>query len=774
MKTRRLLVPLGALGWAVALLVAGGLVLAQETAPQGRGASGEPIGTAFTYQGRLVQGGEPVTAICDMDFLLYDDADKGDQVGTTIAAAVPITDGYFTRQLDFGGKAFVYGEARWLEVQIECPGDTSYTKLPRQELTAAPFATFAKHTRWDGIGDMPEGFSDDLDGVEYADVIVVAKSGGDYASVQAGIDGAGARSAQDPALVWIAPGVYAESVSLRPHVHLRGSGQHLTAISSTVSNSSWPPSAATLVLTRNTTVADLRIVNPGAGSYKVGVLAGSGVTGTALVDIAVLVDGGGTNHHGLVASGPGTALALTRVDALSEDGSWNYGLTVRNGADIVADGGSFVGRGGSNNCRGIFVTGTGTHLAATGVTARGTGCALYNYGVDNFDGGHVTLDGCSNLGSGGTYARGIYNAFGAELVGTSSVLRAQGGAGTSMGLYNRNAGVASLRHGSIQACGGGDATGIRNDGAGSALELDGVIVTAQGDSNDVFGMENAGGGVAKLYGVRLSADGGATSRGLENIGSDTVAHGTFISASGTIGSYGLVNHNGGAATWFDGTIESSGGNDSWAVDNRNQGSTLEATGTTMRAADGLHRSFGVANTEGARAHLRDCTIQAEVGTDGTPNVYGIMNSHGSLPGAVATVFGDDLAVVAEGLGSSGCSAVLNESAGVVHLRGGTYVARHGWDSHALHNGGGWPGSQLYVTGVTAVSEGVPVESYALYNESLTLAEVGNSRLDAGDLSVVGAGGTVTVTLSTLGKPVSGTVSCVGVARGGTFMASGCP
>ncbi len=104
------------------------------------------MGTAFTYQGRLVKNGAPVgspaAVVCNLTFRLYDDATGGDQVGLSPQGpfAVTIDRGLFTQHLDFGGSA-INGDARWLEIAVQCPGDAMPRVLPpRQELKPAPHA----------------------------------------------------------------------------------------------------------------------------------------------------------------------------------------------------------------------------------------------------------------------------------------------------------------------------------------------------------------------------------------------------------------------------------------------------------------------------------------------------------------------------------------------------------------------------------------------------------------------------------------------------------
>jgi len=104
-----------------------------------------PLGTEFTYQGVLADGGVPASGDFDFRFLLYDADVGGSQVGSIVYVEdVTATEGRFTTQLDFG--SVFDGIALWLEVGVREGSSTgTYTVLsPRQELTAAPFAQHAQ------------------------------------------------------------------------------------------------------------------------------------------------------------------------------------------------------------------------------------------------------------------------------------------------------------------------------------------------------------------------------------------------------------------------------------------------------------------------------------------------------------------------------------------------------------------------------------------------------------------------------------------------------
>lgn len=106
-----------------------------------------PLGTAFTYQGQLNKSGSAVTSTADFQFTLFDDPTAGNQIGATVPLnAVSVSNGLFTAPLDFGVAAFD-GNNRWLQIAVRSPaGSGGFTALnPRQPLTAAPYALYARN-----------------------------------------------------------------------------------------------------------------------------------------------------------------------------------------------------------------------------------------------------------------------------------------------------------------------------------------------------------------------------------------------------------------------------------------------------------------------------------------------------------------------------------------------------------------------------------------------------------------------------------------------------
>lgn len=114
-----------------------------------KAAAQTPLGTTFTYQGKLENTGQPASGLHDLRFQMFTLAAGGTQVGSTICVdGVDVVDGLFTASLDFG--AAFDGDQRFLQVSVRADGTPgncasgTYTMLtPRQPLTAVPYALYA-------------------------------------------------------------------------------------------------------------------------------------------------------------------------------------------------------------------------------------------------------------------------------------------------------------------------------------------------------------------------------------------------------------------------------------------------------------------------------------------------------------------------------------------------------------------------------------------------------------------------------------------------------
>ena len=137
-----------------------------------------PLGTGFTYQGRLVDAGVPANGAYDFELRLFTAASGGAAVGSPLVRDdVAVAGGLFVVTLDFGSAAFT-GSARWLEIAVRPGASTgAFTTLgPRQQLTPSPNALFSATAPWLGLSGVPAGFADGVDD----------DSGGDITAVTAG------------------------------------------------------------------------------------------------------------------------------------------------------------------------------------------------------------------------------------------------------------------------------------------------------------------------------------------------------------------------------------------------------------------------------------------------------------------------------------------------------------------------------------------------------------------------------------------------------------
>ncbi len=108
------------------------------------------MGTAFTYQGRLLNDNEPADGLYDIQFTLYDDPNglPENQIGSTqLTDDIDVADGYFIAHLDFGDDIFD-GNARWLQIAVR-PGESiepnDFNALnPLQPIIPSPYALHAQ------------------------------------------------------------------------------------------------------------------------------------------------------------------------------------------------------------------------------------------------------------------------------------------------------------------------------------------------------------------------------------------------------------------------------------------------------------------------------------------------------------------------------------------------------------------------------------------------------------------------------------------------------
>jgi len=558
---------------ALALALLGGMALwatltqaAPGRAPLAQG--GAP--TVVAYQGQVVVSGAPYSGTAHFKFAVVNPAgtttywsNDGTSTGggePTSAVQLAVSEGLFSVLLGdtaLGGMtqaltmcAFDEPDS-YLRVWFSDDGSTFSQLTPDTRIAAVPYALQAQEA---ADADTVDGLHASELGTHYQNVVIVAKSGGDYTSVQAAIDSIGDAAAGDPYLVWVAPGVYVEEVTMKPYVHLQGAGQEATVIS------------LTTYLTSHVSLRDLTV---GGNGTSTALRATDGTTDTLVADVTARALSTLSYNRAVYLSGSGTHITLQNVTALAENGDYNYGLHSIFSATVTLHGGSFTARGG-DDAYGIYLQeGYTTILKATGITALAenandknralfsyyAGAALYgssflaqgsgseNVGLYNYH-GDITLHGGSFTAREGSNAYGVYNHYWAILEAQSITALAENGT-HNYGLRNYHGADATLRGGSFTARGGNNAAGIYN-GYVASLDTESVIALGEDSGLDTQGLYNCNGAGATLRGGSFIARGGSNAYGIYNDGFslsptiDSIGI-TALGENGSSNNFGLYN-----------------------------------------------------------------------------------------------------------------------------------------------------------------------------------------------------------------------------------------
>lgn len=99
--------------------------------------------TAFTYQGKLTDGGAPANGQYDFTFRLFAAQSGGTSIGTDMVINdLQVSGGIFTVNLDFGESPFNTATGNYLEISVRQGASTgAFTMLsPRQPITSSPYA----------------------------------------------------------------------------------------------------------------------------------------------------------------------------------------------------------------------------------------------------------------------------------------------------------------------------------------------------------------------------------------------------------------------------------------------------------------------------------------------------------------------------------------------------------------------------------------------------------------------------------------------------------
>ena len=370
------------------------------------------------FQGFLTDGGGiPIDGPVDLRFGIYAAASGGAAVWEETHNGVTVSAGYYTVAL--GGTtpldATVFSDtARYLQVSVDTGG--GFVDLPRQQVTSVPYALQAEEAKtaasantapWGGLTGMPPGFADGIDDVSggYQNVIVVAKSGGDFTSVADALDSITDASASNPYLVKVMPGVYTETnlSQVKSYVHLQGTGANVAIVESARTGGSPGPDAATLQLDDAARLSDITIRNTTTGTYGIAIYSVQASRTTMVEHVYALTNGsGGTGRYGIYLNDSEPVIRDSTFLAAGATG-FGTGVNAALGSVNIAAGfpqalilnSIFIGGGGNvkESCADTSGTGFGLQLMDSSPVVRSSficggyrGIAVYNNGNPLIDG----------------------------------------------------------------------------------------------------------------------------------------------------------------------------------------------------------------------------------------------------------------------------------------------------------------------------------------------------------------------------------------------------
>lgn len=278
----------------------------------------------------------------------------------------------------------------------------------------------------DGGLEFPDGSIQNSANQPALNEVRVGVAGGDFQSIQDAVNHLSlVASASNPILVSIGPGVFAENVTLVPHVHLAGAGQGVSIVSA---------SGNAVTMAANTSVRDLTVRSESPASSAAGILVPSGATGVSLFRVTAVSEGT-PDSNGIQIDGGEAAIADSTGLSLSAGLSGSSGCEVKNGGAGVFRTSRCEGRD-TNSAAGLVVTGGTVDLEGVELLGRGDGTSGSKHGLIVQTSATVTVRGGTITGQGGDIARGVFTQGESlvDLMGTR--VQGTGGDSTNRGFQN--------------------------------------------------------------------------------------------------------------------------------------------------------------------------------------------------------------------------------------------------------------------------------------------------------------------------------------------------
>jgi hypothetical protein len=518
-------------------------------------------GTAFTYQGQLIEMGAPANGQYDFSSGLYSSSSGGTLVSALYTnTGVGVTNGLFTMIVDFGD--VFNGSNLWLQINVGTNGATNFIALsPRQELTPVPYAIFAEGADAAGLtGPIP---TSSLSGT-YGGVLNLTNGGNSFAGNGAGLTNVNA--------------VTLDGVSAATFWRTNG-------------NAGANPTNGAFLGTTDNNPLEIHVegrrgwrleptLNDANHSNIVNVVGGASVNFAAAGVHGATIAGGGADYYlGFTEITNSVTADFGTVGGGEANSSGGTYATVGGGWNNRASGpGAFVGGGGYD---GQYYDG---NIASGGAAVIGGGTFNLSTALDT-----VVAGGKGNAATGNfaTVAGGNINgAYGSNSAVCGGAFNDASAASATVGggYYNVASGIGSF-------IGGGGFDGNSPDGLGN--EATGAVSVVGG------GLGNSNASYAGVIGGGLDNDANSTTGGYFS-GGATVAGGFGNKASTdqtTIGGGYLNKASALFATVPGGLLNTAGGTGSFAAgqdaQTTNNGTFIWGDGSQLFNGANMDNAFNV-------------------------------------------------------------------------------------------------------------------------------------------------------------------------------------
>ena len=370
----------------------------------------------------------------------------------------------------------------------------------------------------------------------FENVIYVAKSGGDYTSIQAAIDSITDASSTNRYLILIAPGIYQESIVMKPYVYLKGMKKETAVIEGA--------DPVTVEMAEFTSIEDVTISNAGSSTVY-GITANSGTQSAEVRNVDICMKDTGENvRYGISATD--AQIELNDVSIEISYGSSIYGIGASAGTAIAAEELNIVVSNASTNSYGIDAAGSDTTLDLDNLKISSRN-ATSSYGIYISDNAYAHIaDSYIEASQAAASSTGIYvSAAGADIA--TSEIRASGGgncyginlssgdaellnsrvtatagSNNNTGAYISSSSQMDIHFGKIEAMGGTYARALHVSATGIAAKISNVYLLAEEASTSDYALYQDGGTIYIAY---------------------TVADGDIVQASGTIICHNNIDGN---------------------------------------------------------------------------------------------------------------------------------------------------------------------------------------------------------------------------------------